>query len=83
MYRSHPWRLQAQTILLAFACFAGPAVCYGSDTYDATSHQLTIPELQFGNVTYWNMVVTPDTVLGVAGGQLRRHLPLHSYCSGR
>jgi hypothetical protein len=68
MYQSHPGRLQARTILLAFACFAGPTLSYGSDTYDAADHQLTIPELQFGNATYWNMVVTPGTVLGVAGG---------------
>jgi hypothetical protein len=68
MHTFHLPRPQMRAILLAFACFAGPAASFGSDAYDAANHQLTIPELQYGNATYWNMVITPDKVLGIAGG---------------
>ncbi len=68
MHTFHPARLLAQIVLLACACIAGPAVSVGSDSYDAATHQLMIPELQYGNATYWNMVVTPGKVLGIAGG---------------
>jgi hypothetical protein len=55
-------------MLLAFACVAGSSASFGSDTYNAVTHQLTIPELQFGNVTFWDAVVTPGKLVGIAGG---------------
>jgi hypothetical protein len=68
MHMFHPRHFAVRAVLLAFACLAGAAVSYGSDTYDAATHQLAIPELQFGNATYWNMVITPGKVLAIAGG---------------
>jgi hypothetical protein len=68
MRKTQSKRLQAQSILLALPCLVGPAVAQASDTYNAVTSQLTIPELKYGNATFWNMVVTPGKVLGVAGG---------------
>jgi hypothetical protein len=58
----------APAILLAIPALAGPAVSYGSDTYNVATKQLTEPQLQYVNATFWNVVLTPGKVLGVAGG---------------
>lgn len=79
MYTFHPTRVPAQIALLAFTWVAGPALSYGADTYDAATRQLTIPELQYGNATYWNMVVTPGTVLGIAGGAPRGFFDAYAF----
>ena len=68
MRNIHSKRLLAPTILLAIPALAGPAVSYGSDTYNVATKQLTVPELQYVNATLWNVVLTPGKVLGVAGG---------------
>jgi hypothetical protein len=68
MHTIHPTRRLVQTILLGFAFVCGSPASFGSDIYNSVNDELMIPELQFGNATYWQMVVKPGTVLGVAGG---------------
>jgi hypothetical protein len=79
MRNTHPKRLLAPAILLAIPCLAGPAVSYGSDTYNLATKQLTEPELQYVNATLWNVVLTPGKVLGVAGGAPTGYWDAYAY----
>jgi hypothetical protein len=79
MRNIHSKRLLAPAILVAIPALAGPAVSYGSDTYNVATKQLTEPELQYGNATFWNVVLTPGKVLGVADGAPTGYWDAYAY----
>ena len=51
--------------LLLLCC---TAAAYGADTFNPASGQLTVPALVIGSATYFNVVLKPGAVLGIAGG---------------
>ena len=79
MRNIHSRRLGAHAVLLAIPALAGPALSYGSDTYNPATKQLAIPELQYGNATFWNAIITPGKILGVGGGAPMGYWDAYAY----
>lgn len=65
--------------LVAAGSLVGAGEALAVDTYNSVTDQLTIAELQYGNATYTNMVVTPGMVISVAGGAALA--PEDCYCT--
>ena len=59
--------LRVRLALLALPLLVAPGLAQAVDTYNAVTDQLNIAELHFGDATFTDMVVTPGTILGIAG----------------
>src|ERR1700689_2940579 len=62
------WRHHARSLATALLLLAGATEAYGTDTYNSSNNQLTIPAVVIGSATYSNVVVTVGSILSVQQG---------------
>jgi hypothetical protein len=55
-------------ILAAVLSLAGAATAYATDTYNTSTHVLTIPKVAIGAATYSNMIVNVGTIVSPPSG---------------
>jgi hypothetical protein len=67
-YRPALRHLRARALITGLLFVAFGAAAYAGDSYDPSTHLLSIPSVLIGSATYSNMVVTPDSILCLQGG---------------
>ncbi len=62
------WRQHAGYLASALLFLVGATEAYGSDSYDSSNNELTIPSVLIGSATYTNVVVNVGSIVSVQMG---------------